>query len=159
MIRSASRFLPCLLLLAALQTGVARAADPNIADSLGMDWSKVPEYRLVPGDKIEIDLGPKPDPSTEFVRDVTIRGNRVLECGEPVIRIAPENRTSKPDEPVHRNIRIEDNFFLCGGNAISAKSTQGLSIRGNRFSSKTLPVRQTACTDVVIENNKLEAKE
>ena len=73
MIRSASRFLPCLLLLAALQTGVARAADPNIADSLGMDWSKVPEYRMVPGDKLSIDLGPKPDPSYEFMHEVTIR--------------------------------------------------------------------------------------
>jgi protein involved in polysaccharide export with SLBB domain len=60
-------------MLAALHAGVARAADPNISDSLGMDWSKVPEYRLVPGDKLQIDLGPKQDPSQEFLRDVTIR--------------------------------------------------------------------------------------
>ena len=72
-IRSASRFLACLLVLAALQAGVARASDPNAADSTGMDWSKVPEYRMVPGDRLSIDLGPKPDPAEEFLRDVTIR--------------------------------------------------------------------------------------
>jgi polysaccharide export outer membrane protein len=52
---------------------VARAADPNAADTLAMDWSKVPEYRVVPGDKLMIDLGPKQDPSEEFLREVTVR--------------------------------------------------------------------------------------
>lgn len=73
MILRASRFLTCLLLLAALQTGVARAADPNLADTLAMDWSKVPEYRMVPGDKLALDMGPKSNPAEEFVREVTIR--------------------------------------------------------------------------------------
>lgn len=73
MIRSAARFLACILCLTALNTGVARAADPNADDSLAMDWSKVPEYRMVPGDKLSIDLGPKQNPSDEFVREVTIR--------------------------------------------------------------------------------------
>ncbi|MEI7899386.1 MAG: glycoside hydrolase domain-containing protein, partial [bacterium] len=91
------------------------------------------------------------------VRDVTIRGNTFIQCGGPVIRIAPENQTAKPEEPVHTNIRILDNFFDGGG--VSAKSVKGLTITGNRFSAKALPVQQNACTDVVIENNKLEAKE
>lgn len=91
------------------------------------------------------------------VRDVTIRGNKFIQCGGPVIRIAPENRTANPEEPVHENIRILDNFF--DGDGVSAKSVKGLTITGNRFTSKSLPVRQTACTDVVIENNKLDAKE
>ena len=73
MIRGASRFLACLLFVAVLHSGVARAADPNAADTLAMDWSKVPEYRLVPGDKLSIDMGPKPDGIGEFLREVTIR--------------------------------------------------------------------------------------
>lgn len=93
------------------------------------------------------------------VRDVTIRGNRFIGCGEPVIRIAPENRSAKPEEPVHENIRVLDNFFQCGGNAISAKSVRGLTIAGNRFSTNTLPFRATACTDVQLGSNPLGATE
>ena len=86
------------------------------------------------------------------VRDVLIRGNTFTHCAEPVIHIDPENRSAKPEEPVHRNIRIEGNTFQLKGNtAVSAKSVRGLRITGNRFSSPGLPVRQHACTDVVIE--------
>ena len=73
MIRSASILLACLFVTAALHAGVARAADPNAADTVGMDWSRVPEYRMVPGDKLVIDMGPKPDPSYEYLYEVTIR--------------------------------------------------------------------------------------
>jgi polysaccharide export outer membrane protein len=52
---------------------LAHAADPNVADSTGMDWSKVPEYRIVPGDKLSIDLGPKPDGVSEFIHETTVR--------------------------------------------------------------------------------------
>ena len=52
---------------------MARADDPDAADTVGMDWSKVPEYRMVPGDLLAIDLGPKPDPSMEYLHEVTIR--------------------------------------------------------------------------------------
>jgi polysaccharide export outer membrane protein len=73
-IRSATKILICLLLLVAAPARVARADDPNAADTVGMDWSKVPEYRLVPGDRLSIDMGPKPEePSLEFIREVTIR--------------------------------------------------------------------------------------
>jgi hypothetical protein len=94
------------------------------------------------------------------VRDVSIRGNRFIKCGEPVIRILPENQTADPGEPVHQNIRILDNWFdLTGDGAVSAKSTQGLIITGNRFSSTQLPVQTRACTEVKIENNQVGAKE
>lgn len=93
------------------------------------------------------------------VRDVVIRGNRFVRCAEPVIHIAPENHSVRPDEPVHENIRILDNVFdVTGDTAVSAKSVQGLTIASNRFSSQSLPVRQNACTAVVIENNTLDAK-
>lgn len=92
------------------------------------------------------------------VRDVTIRRNRFIKCGEPVIRVMPEISTVEPGEPVHQNIRILDNWFeLTGNDAVSAKSTRGLIIRGNRFSSNELPVHTSACTEVDIENNQLGA--
>ena len=94
------------------------------------------------------------------VRDVTIRGNRFIKCGEPVIRIMPENQTADPGEPVHQNIRILNNWFdLTGNSAVSAKSTRGLIITGNRFSSAQLPVQTHACTEVNLENNQVRAKE
>ena len=86
------------------------------------------------------------------VRDVTIRRNRFLRCAEPVILIAPENH--RDAGPVHHDIRILDNQFeLTGNTAVSAKSTDGLTITGNRFSTPTLPIRQDTCTRVVIERN------
>jgi hypothetical protein len=89
-----------------------------------------------------------------LVCDVTIRGNCFIQCHEPVIDIAPENQTQKPDQPVHRNIRILDNEFdLTGKEAISARSTKGLIITGNRFSRGDVNINLIGCTDVIIENN------
>jgi hypothetical protein len=95
-----------------------------------------------------------------LVRDVTIKGNRFLHCAEPVIAIAPENRTAKPEEPVHENIRIVDNYFaLNGHSAVSARSTQNLRIENNRFSASELPVQTTACTGVTTANNQFGIQE
>ena len=92
------------------------------------------------------------------VREVTIRGNRFIKCGEPVIRIMPENQTVDPDQPVHQGIRILDNWFdLTGNSAVSAKSTRGLTITGNRFSSSSLPIQTRACTEVTIDHNEVKA--
>ena len=88
------------------------------------------------------------------IRDMTIRGNRFIECGKngsPSIWINPHNSTVNPDEPVHENIRIENNFFdKCG---ISAKSTKGLVIVNNSSTDGKVPVKTKACTDVKCENN------
>ncbi len=72
MTRTIAKALSCLTLLAALGAVPARAQDPNASDTSGMDWSRVPEYRIVPGDKLSIDLGPKPD-GLESIREVTVR--------------------------------------------------------------------------------------
>lgn len=59
----------CLLLAAALigfvpgAAATARAADDAMADSSAMDWSRVPEYRLVPGDGLVLNFGPLADPT------------------------------------------------------------------------------------------------
>jgi hypothetical protein len=64
------------------------------------------------------------------VRDMTITGNRFVECGEAAISLQPEN--SKPNDSFHRNIRITENEFELGdGIAVRAKSTAGLVIAPN----------------------------
>ena len=54
-----------LLLLAVLCLGLPAGAAANTvltpSDSTAMDWSRVPEYRIVPGDKLELDFGHRPD--------------------------------------------------------------------------------------------------
>jgi hypothetical protein len=91
------------------------------------------------------------------VRDMTIRGNRFVRCGEPVIHINPQN--SVANDSVHRNIRITDNeFVLRGATSVKARSTAGLRICGNTvYSDRQLDDRLTIqtsdCADVVIENN------
>ncbi len=66
------------------------------------------------------------------VKDLTIKGNLFDECGEPVIRIHPENR--KHAGPVHRGIKVLENMFVMRGKrALQAKSTEGIELRGNRF--------------------------
>jgi polysaccharide export outer membrane protein len=37
-----------------------------------MDWSRVPEYRLVPGDRLYLDIGPRQDGNRD-TREVTVR--------------------------------------------------------------------------------------
>lgn len=64
------------------------------------------------------------------VADVTVTGNVFVECGSPVISVAPE--VDRHAGPVHRNIRIEGNtFVMAGGLAVGARATDGLSFRGN----------------------------
>lgn len=71
------------------------------------------------------------------VRDVLIRDNVFRECGHNAlpgnyaIAIAPENHELIP-APVHRNIRIEDNRFICyNAPVLSARSVEGLTFTGN----------------------------
>jgi protein involved in polysaccharide export with SLBB domain len=41
----------------------AHASDEAMADSSAMDWSRVPEYRLVPGDELILNFGPLSEPA------------------------------------------------------------------------------------------------
>ncbi len=91
------------------------------------------------------------------VRDMTIRNNRFLRCGEPVVHINPRNTVA--NDSLHRNIRIENNEFVLRANsAVRAKSTTGLRVTGNTIrADKSLDAAQSIqtsdCADVVIENN------
>ena len=65
-----------------------------------------------------------------MVRDMTIKGNTFTECGEPVIKVHPEN--SVFTAPVHTGIRIEKNVFnLLGRGAVGLKSAGDVRIEGN----------------------------
>lgn len=81
------------------------------------------------------------------IRDLTVRGNRFIGCG---IHINPQTRT--PDQAVHRDIRIVDNFFDESG--IDAKGVQGLTITGNRF-SKDVSIHTGTCQDVTLRDNQV----
>lgn len=68
--------LPMVLLLA-LGTAFAppaRAISPTTAqDSTAIDWSRVPEYRIVPGDRLGIDFGPSPNSPNNSIASARVR--------------------------------------------------------------------------------------
>ena len=61
----------CALLIAV----PANASRESMADSSAMDWSGVPEYRLVPGDELILNFGPQSDAAltTDLTRKQRIR--------------------------------------------------------------------------------------
>lgn len=62
-----------LLALLALVPGLARAETSlTSSDTTGMDWSRVPEYRIVPGDGLVLDFGRRADGVLD-TRAVTVR--------------------------------------------------------------------------------------
>ena len=89
------------------------------------------------------------------VRDMTIRNNRFINCG---IEINPQTHSNKPEEPVHENIRIENNFFDGGG--VSARSVKSLTVTGNRSPGGNVTVNAApSCSELKIENNAAKAAE
>ena len=75
---------PCCALLAVAALALAAHADvpadssrahaEALADSAGtLDWSTVPEYRIVPGDLLTLDFGPRADFNGDVLREVTVR--------------------------------------------------------------------------------------
>ena len=75
MIRSAVLCLAALFVCSAYCAPSAGASDDAMADSSAMDWSRVPEYRMVPGDELILNFGPQQEvgPGTELVRKQRIR--------------------------------------------------------------------------------------
>lgn len=88
-----------------------------------------------------------------MVRDMVIQGNTFTECGEPVIKVHPENSTY--NAPVHTGIRIEKNTFnLLGRGAVGLKSAGDVLIKGNiiRAAHEGDTVLQEHCEKVQVKN-------
>lgn len=67
------------------------------------------------------------------VRDVTISGNRFVECGSPVVAIHPE--IDRNEGAVHSGIRIVDNeFVMREGLAVGADGCSDVVVEGNEIS-------------------------
>ena len=67
------------------------------------------------------------------VRDVTIRGNKFIECGSPVIGVKPE--IDRDGGAVHSGIRIEGNeFVMREGMAVSIVGASDVVVEGNVIS-------------------------
>lgn len=73
MIRSAVLTAAMLALLVPTVLQGASAPDNSSADSLAMDWSRVPEYRLVPGDELILNFGPPVELGGEPSRPQRVR--------------------------------------------------------------------------------------
>ena len=63
-----------LLLMLGLATGIARAAEEASTRAIDqIDWGKVPEYRIVPGDQLRFNFGPGSVTMIDLTRDATVR--------------------------------------------------------------------------------------
>lgn len=101
------------------------------------------------------------------VRDLTIRGNRFVDCGDadcPVIAIVPAVSEPDAERPVHRGIRLLDNRFETrDAIVLEAHGTRGLAFVGNEirasqaagFGKPDDAIRLTACADTDIRDNRL----
>ena len=91
------------------------------------------------------------------VRDMTIRDNVFVECGEPVVEIDPHNTVA--NDSVHRNIRVTGNRFLLRDClAVAARSARNLTVSGNLlYPDSELTdgriVRTSDCAGVRVEKN------
>jgi hypothetical protein len=84
------------------------------------------------------------------IRDLLIQGNRFINCG---ISVEPSITTRKSEEPVHGNIRIQNNRFeeSC---QISIKSARGVGVIGNHFIGGPIQITlDPSCTETRVENN------
>ena len=95
-----------------------------------------------------------------MVKDITIRGNEFIESGNPVINIHPENRVVDWKNPVHQNIRIEDNMFkMSNGMTVDVKSTTGFSFVNNEIISPRVNMNFNGSKDVEIVGNTFKGED
>lgn len=105
------------------------------------------------------------------VQDLLIQNNRFEECGfnsgpgNHVIAIAPENHRLVEKKYVHKNIRIQNNYFkVYDAPLVSARSVDGLVFSNNTVElSPLFPPKEarasfhlTASTKVTIQGNKMQ---
>jgi polysaccharide export outer membrane protein len=71
--RSTALIAAMLILLVSGAAANSPVSSSSTADSLAMDWSRVPEYRLVPGDEMILNFGLPVDMTTDPARRQRIR--------------------------------------------------------------------------------------
>lgn len=59
--------------LAAALVCLPLAAEASPADTTAMDWSRVPEYRIVPGDLLRFNFGPSANTMGDLIRESRVR--------------------------------------------------------------------------------------
>ena len=98
-----------------------------------------------------------------YVRNVTIRNNKFINCGEPVINIHPENSEIDKQYFVHKNIHITDNLFKLEIDdlLLSAKSTGNIKFSNNIIDvNKDIKIKDLVClydcSDIEINANKVK---
>lgn len=104
------------------------------------------------------------------VKDLLIKGNHFIDCGYnnggAIIAVVPENTVVDLKNPVHRNIRIENNIFeTFDYPVLYAKSVKGLIFSGNRIirtltlepvSGNKFTLNLNGCSGVTIRANSFE---
>ncbi len=84
-------------------------------------------------------------------RDVTIENNTFDYCGQTPILIKPENKVYAG--AVHKNVKLIGNTFKkYNGYCIRAKDTDGILIKGNKFSGKRIKAK--SCSNIISEEVK-----
>jgi len=114
------------LALVWLALPVAALAGP--ADTTGMDWSRVPEYRIVPGDILRFNFGPPTvvnGTPTDIIREGRVRPDgrvSVFPVGEVIAagRTVPEVQQAVVDMMASefRNPRVSIEVFEMAGNRV-----------------------------------------
>lgn len=90
------------------------------------------------------------------VYNLTIRRNKFIECGSPIIKISPEY--TKYNGAIHKNITIEENFFESNQpdiTSIYVKGTDNIKIINNFFNSKNSNniIMENVSNHRIINNN------
>lgn len=107
------------------------------------------------------------------VRDLTIRDNRFVECGDaecPVIAITPAVEEPDAARPVHRQIRISGNLFETREAVVlKAKGAAGVTFSDNEIRAAAVPgggfgaieetIRVAACADTDVRDNRFMVAE
>lgn len=96
-----------------------------------------------------------------YVRDVTVKDNQFINCGEPIINIHPENPEIIDKQAVHKNFQISNNSFITNKNSIlSAKSTHNIQFLNNTIQTdKNMLLKDfitlKSCEAIEINNNQV----
>ena len=101
------------------------AAEADLADTTAMDWSRVPEYRVVPGDLLRFNFGPAQNTYGDLIRESRVRPDgrvSVYPVGDVIAagRTIPELQQAVVDmmSSEYRFPRVAIEVFEMAGNRV-----------------------------------------